>query len=287
MELYTYLEWKSGGRRILPEYPEMATYTNLLRQNVLGLEIAKTEIERDKSINLPTDEFQKKIKHQRIMDIRSRGKHILFQFSGNCTGVVHLMLGGWMFYSLPEEAPDRTKQLTFSFTERREQLYFINLRLGYFHLLSAQDLEDKLAPLGPEALSETVTLDRMKQLLQKSRGNLKAFFLDQKKLAGIGNAYSDEICFNAELNPHRQSREFTEEETKRLYESMHEVLQKGAQWGGYMDQPFTPRDTWTGRMNDHFQVYDREGQACYRCGATITTQRLAGRTSYFCPNCQR
>jgi formamidopyrimidine-DNA glycosylase len=270
----------------VPEYPEMAAYTKLLRQNVLGLEIADTEVEREKSINLPPDEFKIKMKHQRIIDVYSRGKHILFQFSNGWTGVVHLMLGGWMFYSIPEQAPERTKQLTISFSERTEQLYFINLRLGYFHLLTPQDLEKKLAPLGPEALSEAVTLERMRQLLQKSRGNIKAFFLDQKKLAGIGNAYSDEIFFGAKLNPDRQPNELTNEEAKRLFDSMHDVLQKGVQWGGYMDHRFTPEDSWTGGMNDHFQVYDRGDQACYRCGESIATQRFAGRTSYFCTNCQ-
>lgn len=271
----------------MPEYPEMATYTQLLRNHVLGLEIRQVEIEREKSINLPIPSFRSLTEGQRIQDIRSRGKHILFELSNQYTGIVHLMLGGWMFFSLPEEAPDRTKQLTFSFSEKRGQLYFINLRLGYFHILSPIELDSKLAPLGPEALDPGFTVEQWIALASKSRGNLKAFFLDQKKIAGIGNAYSDEICFEAELNPERSLNSLQESNLIRLFEAMHRTLQKGVDYGGYMDQGFTPDDRKTGRMNDHFLVYDREGQACFRCQAPISAQRLAGRTSYYCPQCQK
>jgi formamidopyrimidine-DNA glycosylase len=271
----------------MPEYPEMATYTKMLRENLLGLEIRQVEVEREKSINLPILTFRSLIEGQRVQDIRSRGKQILFQLTNQYTGIVHLMLGGWMFFSLPEKAPDRTKQLTFSFSEKREQLHLINLRLGYFHLLSPKEIDQKLAPLGPEAIDPQFTVERWTSLAAKSKGNLKAFFLDQKKIAGIGNAYSDEICFEAELNPERVIGKLELSDLIRLYDAMHHTLRKGVQYGGYMDYGFTPNDTITGRMNDHFLVYDREGQACFRCQAIITTQKLAGRTSYYCPQCQK
>lgn len=271
----------------MPEYPEMATYSRLMNERFAGLEVRDVLIERDKSVNIPPEEFRQIVQRQRIQRISSRGKHLLFHFTNGWTGVVHLMLGGWAHFSLPEAAPERTKQLTFSFSERREQLYFINLRLGYYHLLSPEQLSQKLKPLGPEAMDPELTLERFSAILQKARGNLKAFFLDQKKLAGIGNAYSDEMCWEAELRPDRRGSELQLVEQRRLYEAMRHTLRKGVELGGYMDHPFYPGDELTGGMNARFEVYDRDGQACPRCHGLIETLQLAGRTSHFCPHCQK
>jgi formamidopyrimidine-DNA glycosylase len=271
----------------VPEYPEMATYTRWMSERVTGLEIRDVIIEREKTINLATDEFRAKTTRQRIVNVSSRGKHLLLQLSSGYTGVVHLMLGGWIYHSLPDEAPERTKQVTMTFSERREQLYFINLRLGYFHILSPEELTAKLKPLGPEALDAGLTDIRFQELLKKSRGNLKAFFLDQKKIAGIGNAYSDEMCWEAEIRPDRTGSSLSPVEAHRLYTAMRSTLEKGVRLGGYMDHPFFPKDRLTGGMNDHFQVYDREEKPCPRCETQIESISLAGRTAHFCPGCQK
>lgn len=270
----------------MPEYPEIHTYITLLKPRIEGLEIANIEIEREKSVNLPVAEMKRSIEHQRMVAVTSRGKHILFKLSNERTILVHLMLGGWMFFSTDEEAPKRSKQVILSFAERREKLFFINLRLGYFHLLTPDELENKLAMLGHEALDSRLDLEHFADRLRKKRGSLKAFFLDQKQIAGIGNAYSDEICFEAAIQPERKTAELTSAEIEKLFDAMRNILKEGAKYGGYMDFPFYPGDSLTGGFNPRFKVYGRLDQPCLRCGATIQRHELSGRKSYSCPNCQ-
>lgn len=141
----------------MPEYPEMAHYRQIFEERLVGLEISQVEVNRDKSVNMPAEQFKAGMERRRIVKIGQRGKQLVFYLSSQQAGVVHLMLGGWMYYSTEEQSPDRTKQLIIHFTERHENLYFINLRLGYFHLLTMEEWHNQSASLGPDVLDERLT----------------------------------------------------------------------------------------------------------------------------------
>ncbi|MEH7119538.1 bifunctional DNA-formamidopyrimidine glycosylase/DNA-(apurinic or apyrimidinic site) lyase [Neobacillus vireti] len=268
----------------MPELPEMENYKNLLKQKIANQVITDVQINREKSINMNPEFFKKTVQRQQIIDIKRRGKHLLFQLQNEQTLLLHLMLGGWMFYGTESEKPNRTVQVRLSFGEHH--LYFIGLRLGYLHLYNPSQTEEKLADLGPEPLNLEFTLNEFIKKLNTKHGRLKTTLLDQSFLAGIGNCYSAEICFKAGIKPTKDIDDIDESDRAKLYDSMKNVLQEGIKSGGYMENPLFFGDTLTGGFNNRCQVYDREGQACNRCGAVIVIEMISSRKTFYCPNCQ-
>ncbi|WP_043930750.1 Fpg/Nei family DNA glycosylase [Bacillus sp. EB01] len=266
----------------MPELPEMERYKNILGTNLKGKTITEVEINREKSINIPVQEFIYEVKNRKIVAVKRRAKHLIFELDSGKSLLLHLMLGGWMFLGKEEESPDRTKQVILSFGDLN--LNFIGLRLGYFHLLNSGELQEKLAGYGPEPL--TLGYDEFKERVGKKKGTLKSILVDQSIIAGIGNCYSDEICFTAGLSTAAKAAGLTELQLSALFSAMKPVLMSALEIGGYMDDPLFPGDTKTGQYNHHFLVFERENQPCKRCGTTIIKIKVSSKKSFICPNCQ-
>lgn len=272
------------GGHLMPELPEMETYRQLLGRQLTGLMITEAEINREKSINVPPAEFTRQVQNSTITSIDRRAKHLIFRLSSGKNLLLHLMLGGWMYLGNDEDNPDRTKQVILSFGSRK--LYFIGLRLGYLHLLSAEELEKDFEELGPEPLDPGFTAASFAQLLEKKRGMLKTSLVNQHFIAGIGNCYSDEICHQAGLLPMRKIEELSEMEKSRLYSAIKTVFANAIQSGGYMDEPLFKGDLITGGYNERCMVYDRKGESCLRCGSQIVKEEISSRKTFYCPGCQ-
>lgn len=266
----------------MPELPEMETYKTLLGKLINGQKISDVEIGREKSINVPVDRFIAQVSNMTIKTISRRAKYLIFQLQDGSCLLLHLMLGGWMFFGREEERPDRTVQVKLSFGE--QHLYFIGLRLGYLHLLTSDEVKEEFEKLGPEVLEADFTLEAFQQIMRKRKGMLKTTLINQEVLAGIGNAYSDEILWHAEIRPDRKVNELDEQQLTRLYHSIQFILNKGIKEGGYMDHPLFKGDSKTGGYQ--FYVYDGEGEACTRCNTNIIKEEISSRKTFYCPNCQ-
>jgi formamidopyrimidine-DNA glycosylase len=269
----------------MPELPEMENYRRLLNQKVAGQTITQVQINREKSVNVNPTLFINSVTNQKLMTVNRRGKHLLFQLENGQVLLLHLMLGGWMYFGTEDDKPDRTIQVRLSFGNHH--LYFIGLRLGYLHLYSEQDVQKELSSLGPEPLEPPFTLQAFLKLLDDRRGKIKTKLLDQEFIAGIGNCYSDEICYHAGIKTKRSIEDISESERNQLYLSMKHVLLDALKHGGYMENPFFQGDHQTGGYNNLCFVYDREGESCKRCGGTIIKEMISSRKTFFCANCQK
>ena len=269
----------------MPELPEMENYKILLTGKVIGKPIDQVIVQRPKSVNLPKEQFISHITGKQITRIERRAKYLLFYLDTGKILLLHLMLGGKLFYGLEKESPDRTKQITFSFGEYH--LYFIGLRLGYLHLLDPIEVQEELKEVGPEPLADHFSLEQFTQRISQKRKSIKNVLLDQAVIAGIGNRYSDEVCFAARVSPKRPINELNDEEIEGVYQAIKDILQEAIQFGGYMDLPLYKGDQRTGGYLKHFKVHGREGENCQRCGATIKMEKMGSRKVYFCPNCQK
>ncbi|MFS0557591.1 Fpg/Nei family DNA glycosylase [Brevibacillus sp. 179-C9.3 HS] len=267
----------------MPELPEMETYRRLLQERIGGKTITATHVQREKTINLPPAEFARLLQGNRLTLVDRRAKHLLFHLESGHVLLLHLMLGGFLYLGSAEDKLKRTAQVTLSFGELI--LYFHGLRLGYLHLLTNDQIDEKLAPLGPEPLDPTFTFTRFTELLADKRSVLKTALVNQHWLAGIGNCYADEICFHAAILPTRMIPTLSLEEQKRLYHSMQTVLQEAIRFGGYM-QPLYSGDSLTGGFDERCKVYDRGGEPCPRCGQPIEKSELSSRKVFACTNCQ-
>ncbi|WP_134701439.1 bifunctional DNA-formamidopyrimidine glycosylase/DNA-(apurinic or apyrimidinic site) lyase [Ammoniphilus sp. YIM 78166] len=268
----------------MPELPEMETYRTLLTEKMAGKTITKVEINREKSVNTTVDFFIHHVTGSRVDFISRRAKHLLFHLDNNYVLLLHLMLGGWMYWGTPADRPSRNFQVILSFGEY--QLYFIGLRLGYLHLIPSAEVEERFAALGPEPLSPTFTAQALMERFKGKRGKLKMKLVDQSWISGIGNCYSDEICFHAGLLPDKAIQSLTNTQMEQLSRSIPTVLQEAIRWGGYMEYPLFKEDRLTGGYNDQCKVYDREGEPCFRCSQFIQKEEISSRKTFFCTHCQ-
>ncbi|MEQ6391388.1 zinc finger domain-containing protein [Bacillaceae bacterium S4-13-58] len=154
------------------------------------------------------------------------------------------------------------------------------------HLLSQEATENELKDLGREPLDPSFTLETFLQEASSKRGRVKTTLTDQQFIAGIGNRYSDEICFHSRILPMKNMNELTAEQVKQLFLSIQHILKEASNRGGYMSELFFVGDQRTGGYVPHFKVYNRKGEKCDRCGATIIREKISSRKTFFCPGCQ-
>ncbi|MEB3102701.1 Fpg/Nei family DNA glycosylase [Ferviditalea candida] len=270
----------------MPELPEMENYRRLLKPLAAGKTVLSAKITREKSVNLPAETFAGAVAYQRITAVERRAKYLLFHLESSHVLLLHLMLNGWIYYTEGEEAPERTAQVELDLETGR--LFFLGLRLGFLHYLSAFETSEKLRPLGPEPMEESFNLEHFQSRLNaKSRSVLKSALTDQRVIAGIGNCYSDEICFAAGILPYRKIHTLSLDESGRLFAAMKQVLSEAVNAGGYMEVPLYAGDKLTGGYDSRCAVYDRADEPCLRCGHPIGKREIASRKTFCCTNCQQ
>jgi formamidopyrimidine-DNA glycosylase len=161
----------AGGRR-MPELPEMETYRRLLEEKIGGLVVTESLVEREKTINLAPQIFNQTLIGKRLIRVLRRGKHPLFELESDHVLLLHLMLGGFLYWGTATDKLERSTQVTLSFGS--QILYFHGLRLGYLHLLRRDQADERLADLGPEPLAPAFTLPQFIQLTSKKRSLLSS-----------------------------------------------------------------------------------------------------------------
>lgn len=270
----------------MPEWPEMEIYRRLLSERLCGHAITSAEVNRAKTINEPVETFRQALIGKRVLFVERKGKQIVFHLDDGNRLLLHLMLGGWLYYGTEGPKHDEAFQVILGFDDGN-RLYFGGLRLGYLHRLSAKSVLEQLKAIGPDPFDPRLTPDAFHSRLKAKRGKLKSALTDQKWLSGIGNCYADEIAFHARLHPEVDVKSIDREQSDRLYASMHNVLEEATAQGGYMDRPFASDDMLLGGFNEHCRVYDREGQPCVACGTPIEKDELGGRKVFYCPSCQQ
>lgn len=269
----------------MPELPEMETYRRLLEPRIINRRITDVEINRERSINLPIDEFRLRVVNRTVIRVERIAKQLIFRLDDGNGLAVHLMLGGWMFFGSKSERPERTIQVRLEFGEK--SLHFINLRLGHLHWLSAADITALAGKYGPDPFAAELTEERWDIMMKKKRSILKTALVDQSLLAGIGNCYSDEICHAAGILPTRIYASLSPVESRRLLTEMRRILADAVRYGGYMEHPLYVGDTLTGGYDERCQVYGREGEPCARCHHPIILETVRARKTYYCKDCQR
>jgi formamidopyrimidine-DNA glycosylase len=269
----------------MPELPEMETYRRNLLRYCQGQVIDRTEIGREKSINVPPGVFQQELKGATITSVDRVGKHLVIHLSTGAHLMGHLMLGGAIFYGTEAETPTRTFQVIMRFGNGKA-LYWYGLRLGWLHLVTTAELTARSAELGLDPLDEAFTAPYLGELLHGRRGALKPLLVDQQLFPGIGNCYADEICWAAQVHPLRVAGSLSTYEQARLWSAMKAVLTEATHLGGYTETPFHRGDTFTGGYLPRLEVYDRKGEPCHRCGSRIAFEHATGRKLFYCPACQ-
>lgn len=288
----------------MPELPEVETTIRGLRKKVLKRTFIDVWTNTPKIIKKPKTfvDFKKQILGERINNITRRGKNIIFHLSHKKILLVHQkMTGHFLFGKWEKEGRDwrvlsgplakkENSYIRLLFTlDNNSMLALSDLRkFAKAELWKEQEFKDlALKDLGPEPLERKFTFSKFVKRLRAKKGKVKQVLLDQTVIAGIGNIYSDEILFEAKVHPLKTMPELTKNDLNKIFKAMKRILQKSIRLQGDSFSDYRTVTGEKGGFQKHTKVYQNEGEECWACGCEIQKLKVAGRTSHYCPNCQK
>jgi len=272
----------------VPELPEVETVRRQLRPLVVGrrIVVARFMPQASRLALWPPDAgaLARALEGRRIEDVGRRGKYLLFPLDDGRTWVVHLRMTGSLVHRR-EGCEGRFLRASFLLDDGAALCYHDQRKLGCMWLVD--DPARVVGGLGPDPLDPSLTPRELHRRLQGRRAAVKAILLDQAVLSGVGNIYADEALFEAGIHPRRPAASLSPGEAGRLLEALRAVLRWALGHGGTTFQAFVDATGAPGSHQEHVRVFRRQGRPCPHCGAPIARTRVAGRSTYFCPRCQR
>jgi formamidopyrimidine-DNA glycosylase len=261
----------------MPELPEVEAAVRVLRRAVSGRALVRLRLTHPALRRRVTRSQLASVRDHRISRVERRGKHQLIVLEDGPTIVAHFrMTGDWDVGTVAEAEPVYTRA-SFELDDGT-RVALVDPR-ALSTVTVHRDVEDALPALGPEATDVTVDARALGAALARRRGPIKPALLDQRVLAGLGNIYAAEALWRARIDPRTAATTLTPDRLTTLLAGIRAVLARaGRRPARYRDSG----DDFPGR----FQVYDREGSPCRRCGTSIERITQAGRSTYFCPGCQ-
>ncbi|KPJ58129.1 MAG: hypothetical protein AMS15_09150 [Planctomycetes bacterium DG_23] len=268
----------------MPELPEVETIVRALRKLIVGRSLSGVKVYRADIIKEGRS-LIRRMGAEEIGEVWRRGKYVIIELSSGKHLLFHLGMTGRLIYSKPDAPLESHTHLRMALG-KGEVRFSCQRRFGNVRLFGSRKGSEKfLSALGPDALE--VSLSDFKSLLLRSKQKIKALLLDQRKIAGLGNIYSDEALFRAGIHPIRPAESLSQEEIKTLHRAIRNTLHKAIRHFGSSVSDYMRPDGSVGEFQYFHQVYRREGKPCGKCGALIKRMKFGGRSTYFCPNCQR
>jgi len=275
----------------MPELPEVETVVRGLRARVKGQRIVRVVVHQPRGVQGNRTTFRRVVSGARIVQLARYGKYIIFHLepAGNratswCL-LVHLGMTGQLYWCRPELPYQKHTHITFWLGTGAQVRFRDQRRFGKLEVIPASRLTHYFAHLGPEPLE--IPFDAFAQRFARRRAAIKSLLLDQSILRGLGNIYSDEALFRARIHPATPAGTLDAEALRRLYTTIRRVLRAAIAAGGTSFSDYVTAEGARGRFRLRLRVYAREGKLCRRCRHRVQRMRLAGRSSYFCPRCQR
>lgn len=270
----------------MPELPEVETVRRTLAPHLVGRCLRSVEILDPKVVRGMTEaEFSGRLSGRAVRSIGRRGKYLVFDLDGGEALIAHLRMTGRLVY-LPARSPAVPYTRVLFRLDGDDRLVYADLRrLGGLYL--RESVPPGFHRLGPEPLAAEWTAEEFCRALAGRRGKIKAVLLDQRFLAGLGNIYADECLFAAGINPERAASSLDREECRALHAAIRSVLERAVGLRGTTFSDYVDGEGRTGSYAGALNVYRRTGEACLRCGTAIQRRRIGGRSSHYCPCCQR
>ncbi len=272
----------------MPELPEVETIVRSLRGALKNITFKGLSVSLRKCLESPRSLIPLCLIGKRILGVERRGKHILLRVSGGTTLRIHLRMTGRLQF-VPRHTPlEKHTHVVFSFQNHSSELRFTDSR-QFGRIWIERNGRDgnlsSLADLGPEPLE--ICAEEFAARARSRHQAMKALLLDQRFLAGVGNIYADEALHRARIHPQRRSDSLRNQSLLNLHKALQGVLQEAIRHGGTSVRTYVNGQGKTGGFQHFLSVYGREGSPCMACGTRIVRKTIGGRSSYFCPQCQR
>ena len=294
----------------MPEMPEVETIRGDLSRHILNRGIVSLNIIFNKTAHNSAAFFKKSLLGRSFQAVGRRGKLLIFDIKGGDFLLVHLKMTGQLIYVGPSgraagghspkagrqsfletiggELPNRHTRIWLEFKDGG-RLYFNDLRkFGYWKIVDEAERDKILkTAYGPEPLTKEFTAAGLITIARGRKIKVKALLLDQKKIAGLGNIYVDEALWEAGIRPDRLAGTLKPAEIKKLWQAINKIIAKAIKYRGTTFSDYVDSSGRKGNFSSFLRVYGRAGGRCRRCGAVIKKEKIAGRGTHYCPNCQK
>ncbi len=276
----------------MPELPEVELVVKALDQIVSNRKIIVAELLRQRlAPENPIDEFAERLMNATINRVHRRGKHILFDLDNDETLIAHLRMSGrFMLLPIERDLPKYTHAI-FYFEDEMRLIFQDQRHFGFMKIVKTANLSEskELKKLAPEPFSDDFNAQYLRDILKTSKKNIKEFLLDQTKVLGLGNIYDSEALFLAKINPQISADKVPAKKANNLFEKIRDVLAESIAHGSTLN--VNPENIdgsyYGGGYENHWRVYDREKEPCVVCETPIKRIVQGGRSTYFCPQCQK
>lgn len=273
----------------MPELPEVETVKETLKKKILGKKIIDVRILYPKIIEYPSvSVFKKEIINQEIIDIKRRGKWLMFELNDYYL-LSHLRMEGKYNIKSYNDELDKHEHVCFKFSDKEELRYKDTRKFGRMHLINKNDVYNvkPLNKLGLEPWDKELTSSYLKGKYEKINLPIKTTLLDQSIIVGIGNIYADEILFLCNINPLKKTKELNKTELNNIIKFTKKVLENAIKKGGTTIRTYESSEGVHGRFQQDLLVHNKESEDCSICHSIIKKIVVNGRGTYYCPKCQK
>ncbi|MBP7768714.1 bifunctional DNA-formamidopyrimidine glycosylase/DNA-(apurinic or apyrimidinic site) lyase [Candidatus Woesebacteria bacterium] len=285
----------------MPELPEVETIAKRLAQVVVGQRISNITVLREKSFQgTPSSLFG-----ATITAITRRSKILQFHFDQDNALLVHLKMTGQLIYvddqrrvggghptaDWVSELPSKHTRVIFDLQDthnNKSSLFFNDMRVfGWLKVLDAAGVTAEFAGLGPDITDSAATLAYFAKKIADKNTPIKQVIMDNSVVAGVGNIYANDALNLARINPFRPANSLDNMQVEQLYHALQTVIHSGIALGGATMENFRHIDGFSGDYQKQVLTYGREGEPCKNCAGIIIRKKQAGRSTFYCPNCQK
>jgi len=282
----------------MPELPEVETIRRQLSKTVVGKKIKEIKVLRVKSFQGLPEELEGKT----VERVERKSKVIEFYFKNYAKMLIcHLKMTGQLVYVDQKmrvagghptadwigELPSKHTRIIWDFSDGAK-LFFNDMRVfGWMKIVEMEKYHQETRKQVPDVIDEHFTVKYLKEVLVKAKKAIKLVLLDQDKMGGMGNIYVNDALYLAGIRPDRKANEVKENEVRKLYKAMKEVIEKGIKYGGASAANYVDLQGMGGSYQEHFLVYKNDGQMCPKSNGVIKKMKLGGRGTFYCEKCQK
>jgi len=270
----------------MPELPEVETIRRSLLPHVIGARVTAVTV-RERRLRRPiAANLEARLRGRRFVALERRGKYLLFGLDDRRALLVHLGMSGSLELAPLGRAFAAHDHVAITLDRARVLVFNDPRRFGLLRLGRTADFTE-LDNVGRDPLTAAPTPDEWRTLVRGRRLPIKNLVMDQRVLGGVGNIYANEMLFRAGIRPRRRAAGLHRPELERLSTAMRHVLEEAVDLGGSSISDYRDANGRPGFFQMRHAVYDRAGEPCRVCAAPIKRIVLSGRSSFYCPRCQR
>jgi formamidopyrimidine-DNA glycosylase len=268
----------------VPEVPDLEAIRGFFNKRIVGEVVERVDVFIPVVIRIPRDDFVRLMTGDSLGEVHRYGKFLLFTLESGRILVVNAMLTGRFAYVESNVKRGAKTCLSLALANGRELRYADQRVMGRVYLVEPEKLDAiaQFADMGPDVLSPDLTEDVFVERLRRYNGQIKSIVVNHRFIAGIGNAYSDEILWEAGIHPYRRRTAMTADDATRLYRAVRSVFEWSCPILAEKMRDSLDYQEW----RDHLRVHRRGGQPCPRCGARISEITAGQRITSFCRSCQ-